>query len=614
MRHRATLTLHGLSEWQAARAAFSDTLAPFPVLQVDRLGRIVLANAAARDAFGLASASPGALAEILPDAGRLGLSECIERGGERLFCAKIGDRRWQMSLIGDPGSGVGHLYAQDISPYAAMTRDVAEIRQEQQRQQRELQCVYGLGEAISVRETAQEICREVVRLLPQAWRYPAYARGRIVLDGKEYVSEPFVMTHWGHSAAITVKGAVRGMVQVFYTQDCRHGDAEGPFLPEERRLLDVAARLLGEAIARRGAEAGNRAKALTLAQERNRLETILNSMGEGVVVTDGQARIVMMNPAMGELLQRAPEACPGRDFLDLMPDEAFRALWQKAKADNKDFAKERVVLGHPKPRVCWATQSCIHNMGAGETWRVTVFQDVTRELEIDQMKSDFVAAVSHELRTPMTSIKGFVTTLLGKPNVKPELRERFLTIMDEEADRLITLIEELLLIARLDSGQVMLERDPVALVELAHCVLAALGHVAEGKKLRLSIHTENPLPPVYGDAKRLHAVLHNLVENAIKFTPEGGWVRGRIFGQGASVVLEVADNGVGIPSEMHAKIFDRFYRVHREGEVVPGTGLGLFIVQEMVRLHEGRVEVQSEPGHGSRFRVFVPAAPGVAPG
>lgn len=607
------MTLHGLSEWQADPGAFSDTLAPFPVLQVDRSGRIVQANAAAKDAFGLAPAPLGSLAGIFPDAGRLRLPDCIDGGSERLFCAKIGDRRWQVSLVGDPGNNTALLYAQDISSYEAMARDVAEIRQEQQRQQKELQCVYGLAEAISVRETAQEICREVVRLLPRAWRYPEHARGRIVLDGEEYVSEPFEMTQWGHSAAITVKGAARGMVQVFYTRDCRHGDAEGPFLPEERRLLDVVARMLGEAIARRGAEAGNRAKALTLAQERNRLETILNSMGEGVVVTDSQARIVMMNPAMGELLKRAPEACTGRDFLDLMPDGAFRALWRKAEADAQDFAKERVVLGHPESRICWATQSCIHNMGAGETWRVTIFQDVTRELEIDQMKSDFVAAVSHELRTPMTSIKGFVTTLLGKPNVKPELRERFLTIMDEEADRLITLIEELLLIARIDSGQVVLERDPVALVELAQCVLATLGHVAEGKKLRLSIHTENPLPPVYGDAKRLHAVLHNLVENAIKFTPEGGWVRGRIFGQGASVVLEVTDNGVGIPREAQTKIFDRFYRVHREGEVVPGTGLGLFIVQEMARLHDGRVEVQSEPGRGSRFRVFVPAAPGAAP-
>ncbi len=601
-----------MSERMPGRRAPFDASSPFPVMQVDRSGSIARANPAAQAAFGLSPESPGLLSEVLPDAGRLNVPDCIASGAERVFCARIGGRRWQLTLIGHPGQGAGQIYAHDISPYEDMTREMAQIREAHQRQQKELMCVYGLAEAICVRETAQEICRDVVRLLPGAWRYPEYARGRIVLDGEEYLSQPFEMTRWGQSAVIMAEGAARGMVQVFYTRDCRHSGEEGPFLPEERQLLDAVARTLGEAIARRGAEADNRAKALILAQERNRLETILNSMGEGVVVTDSRTRVVMMNPAMGALLGLAPETCAGKDFLALMPDKAFRAVWRKTGADQGDFAKERVILGHPEPRMCWATRSCIHNMGAGETWHVTIFQDVTRELEIDQMKSDFVAAVSHELRTPMTSIKGFVKTLLGKPNVKPELRERFLTIMDEEADRLIMLIEELLLIARIESGKVMLERGPVALDELAQCAVATLTHVAEGKKLRLTIHTENPLPRVYGDAKRLHTVLHNLVENAIKFTPEGGWVRGRIFGQGAGVVIEVADNGVGIPKEAQGRIFDRFYRVHREGEVVSGTGLGLFIVREMVRLHDGRVEVESEPGQGSTFRVYVPAGAGAA--
>ena len=148
--------------------------------------------------------------------------------------------------------------------------------------------------------------------------------------------------------------------------------------------------------------------------------------------------------------------------------------------------------------------------------------------EIDQMKSDFVAAVSHELRTPMTSIKGFVRTLLGKPHVNPQLRTHFLTIMDEEADRLIMLIEELLLIARIESGQVLLECEPVALEETARHVTAALEQLAQAKDIRLAFDIDTPRPVVWGDAKKLHTVLHNLVDNAIKFTPNGGWVRGRI--------------------------------------------------------------------------------------
>lgn len=606
MRSDATGTLRQLFDRESGRMAPFDTLSPFPVIQFDASGGILQANDAARDAFGIPQGTV-TLERILPDVKRLDVPHCVATGGERVFCAKIRGRRWQLTLAGYPGHELGRLYGQDITCYEGITHEVVQIRDEHHRQQKELMCIYGLAEAICTRETAQEICRDVVHLIPEAWRYPECARARIVLDGEEYVSQPFEMTKWGQSAVIMAEGAARGMVQVFYIRDCRFPGEEGPFLPSERQLLDAIARTLGEAIARRGAEADSRAKALILTQERNRLETILNSMGEGVVVTDSHTRVVLMNPAMGELLGVVPLDCAGRDFLALVPDEAFREMWRATAGENRSFSKERVTLQGSEPRICWATRSSIHNMGLGETWHVTIFQDVTREHEIDQMKSDFVAAVSHELRTPMTSIKGFVKTLLGKPNVKPELREHFLTIMDEEADRLIMLIEELLLIARIESGKVSLERGPVALGGLAQRVVTTLEHVAAAKDIRFSIDVETALPVVYGDAKRLHTVLHNLVENAIKFTPGGGWVRGRIFSKAGEVILEVADSGVGIPKDMLEKVFDRFYRVHREGEVVPGTGLGLFIVHEMVRLHGGRLEVESEPGRGSVFRVCVPA-------
>lgn len=373
-------------------------------------------------------------------------------------------------------------------------------------------------------------------------------------------------------------------------------------------MLDAIARTLGEAIARRDAEADNRAKALILTQERNRLETILNSMGEGVVVTDSQTRVVMLNPAMRKLLGVGQTECAGKDFLSLVPDEVFRETWSTTAEAHRNFAKEQVTLSGPEPRICWATRSSIHNMGRGEMWHVTIFQDVTREHEIDQMKSDFVAAVSHELRTPMTSIKGFVKTLLDKPNVKPALRKHFLTIMDEEADRLIMLIEELLLIARIESGKVLLESEAVALGEVARRVWVTLGHAAQAKEIELTLDIDGSGPVVQGDAKKLETVLHNLVDNALKFTPHGGQVVVRAYGEGREAVLEVADNGIGIPAEGRDRIFDRFYRVHRDNEVVSGMGLGLFIVLKMVKLHGGRLEVESQPGKGSIFRVFLPAS------
>lgn len=602
----------GILRWlrgQGTEAEFQaplDALSPFPVMRLDGEGRIIEANEAAHEAFGLLAEDVTPLESLLPDSKRLDLQEIIAVGKRLVFCSEIRGRRWQWTLVADTDRRIGHLYAQDVSAYAHIPREVGRIREEHQRQQKELLCIYGLAEAICTHETAQEICGDVVNLIPQAWRYPEHARARIVLDGEEYVSQPFEMTRWGQSAVIMAEGAARGMVQVFYTKDCRCPGEEGPFLPEERQLLDAIARTLGEAIARRGAEADNRAKALILTQERNRLETILNSMGEGVVVTDSQTRIVMLNPAMKTLLSLKQADCAGKDFLSLVPDETFREVWYETAEAHQNFAKERVTLQCPEPRICWATRSPIHNMGQGETWHVTIFQDVTREQEIDQMKSDFVAAVSHELRTPMTSIQGFVKTLLGKPNAKPALREHFLRIMDEEADRLMMLIEELLLIARIESGKVLLEREPVALGELARHVAAALEHVAQTKAIEFAVDIDSPEPIVRGDAKKLHTVLHNLVDNALKFTPKEGWVHVHIRSEEDEALLEVADNGVGIPQEAREKIFDRFYRVHRENEVVSGTGLGLFIVHEMVKLHGGRIEVESEPGNGSVFRVYVP--------
>lgn len=591
----------------AESGAMLDALSPFPTVRMDTGGRILWANKAAREAFGPITEGDAGLETLLPDSERLDLPEAFATGKRLVFCAEIGGRRWQLTLVADADHEAACLYAHDVSLYAEVTREVGRIREEHRRQQKELLCIYGLAEAICIRETAQEICRDVVKLIPEAWRYPEYARARIVLDGEEYVSQPFKMTKWGQSAVIMAEGAARGMVQVFYTKDCRCRDEEGPFLPEERQLLDAIARTLGEAIARRGAEADNRAKALILTQERNRLETILNSMGEGVVVTDSQTRVVMLNPAMKTLLGVGEKDCTGKDFLALVPDEAFREIWCKTAEAHRDFAKEQVTLSGPEPRICWATRSAIHNMRHGETWHVTIFQDVTREHESDQMKSDFVAAVSHELRTPMTSIKGFVKTLLDKPNVKPALRKHFLTIMDEEADRLIMLIEELLLIARIESGKVLLEHERVALGEVARRVSATLEHMAHAKEIELVVDAGIPEPIVRGDAKRLRTVLHNLVDNALKFTPHGGHVRVRAYAQQGEAVLEVADDGIGIPTEARDKIFDRFYRVHRENEVTSGTGLGLFIVHEMVKLHGGRLEVESEPGKGSVFRVFVPA-------
>ncbi|MEA3366061.1 MAG: hypothetical protein U9Q79_10520, partial [Candidatus Hydrogenedentes bacterium] len=201
-----TGTLRWLRETAAERDGPLDETSPFPVIRVDGGGWILGANEAARETFGPLVGDGARLEGLLPDSERLGLPETLATGRRQVFCAKIGDRRWQLTLVADAEREVGYLYGQDISAYEDIARQAGRIKEEHQRQQKELLCIYGLAEAICMRETAQEICRDVVNLIPEAWRYPEHARARIVLDGEEYVSQPFEMTRWGQSAVIMAEG------------------------------------------------------------------------------------------------------------------------------------------------------------------------------------------------------------------------------------------------------------------------------------------------------------------------------------------------------------------------------------------------------------------------
>lgn len=587
---------------------FFDEHNPSPVFRFDATGRIIRANLAAEKEFGRGEGLPESLVALLPGGAPIDWAHCIRTGSGVNYCTEIRGRAYHMMLVGLPEAQVGHLYAIDITEYRRLSGEADSIRREYQRQLKELACIYGLAESISVRETVAEICHDVVQLIPPAWSFPEIARARILLDGNEFCSEPFDPTCWGQSAVVKVDGVARGMVQVYYVEQRKRASDDGMFLAAERQLLDGIARTLGEAIARRETEVENREKSRTLAQERNQFETILRGIGEGVVVTDSRTRVVMLNPAAQLLLGLLEEEALGADFLTLVPDQEFGRLWRETAATGGEFAKVDLAMGGDSPRTYWATRSAVHGMGSGEAWHVTILQDVTREREIARMKSDFVSAVSHELRTPMTSIKGFVTTLLRKRRMPPETRNHFLSIIDEEADRLIMLIEELLLIARIESGKVLLEREPVNLGRIVERVTAALSALAEAKDIQLVAEVAPNLAMPMGDAKKLHMVLHNLIENAIKFSPGKSLVRINAANSedGAEVVLQVADSGVGIDPAEHERIFERFYQVHRDREASSGTGLGLFIVREMVTLHGGAVRVDSAPGRGSTFTVVIP--------
>lgn len=206
----------------------------------------------------------------------------------------------------------------------------------------------------------------------------------------------------------------------------------------------------------------------------------------------------------------------------------------------------------------------------------------------------------------MTSIKAYAATILRDPNMPETTRHEFLTIIDEESDLLKNLIEGLLEISRVESGSVKFAREPVDITAVIGQVLTGLQHFADKKNIQLKTDISNELGQLHGDEGKIQSMIMNLVNNAIKFTPDNGWVSVSVHRQGGELLIRVSDNGMGIPKEALPKIFERFFRVHQSGQGIPGTGLGLAIVKDIVNMHNGRIEVESELGKGSTFTVFLP--------
>ncbi len=227
--------------------------------------------------------------------------------------------------------------------------------------------------------------------------------------------------------------------------------------------------------------------------------------------------------------------------------------------------------------------------------------------ELDRLKDEFVALVSHELRTPLTSITGYLELVLDDSELVPEHR-RFLEVVDRNADRLLRLVSDLLLVAQIESGKLVLEPQDVDLGDLATQSVEVLRPAADarGIDLRLDSH---PIPTMTGDPARLGQLLDNLVSNAVKFTEDDGRVVVALGLSGEDLVLAVSDNGIGIPVAEQRRLFDRFFRATTAQErAIEGTGLGLTIVHAIVRAHGGTIEVTSDAGQGTTFRVRLPVA------
>jgi PAS domain S-box-containing protein len=339
--------------------------------------------------------------------------------------------------------------------------------------------------------------------------------------------------------------------------------------------------------------------------ERGRSVAILANVADGIVAVDRDERIVLWNAAAERITGVPSEEALGR----AVPEVLQREL----RSESGGAAGDRLLPIRRGDNEVWLSLTeAVMRDPAGETaGRIFAFRDISAERVVEQMRSDFVSTVSHELRAPLTSIYGFAATLL-REDVQFEEEERnvFLIYIESEAQRLTTIVDKLLSVARLDAGDLQLE---VAPVDVRSLVSEVVDHARDEEKVDGGGHEfvldlpDAPLP-ARTDSDKLRQVLLNLVDNAVRFSPEGGTVTVGARRRSETIVLSVADQGVGIPDNEQERIFSKFYRV---GDAqTGGTGVGLFIAQGLVSALGGRITVQSTEGRGSSFIVELPARDG----
>jgi two-component system, OmpR family, phosphate regulon sensor histidine kinase PhoR len=343
-------------------------------------------------------------------------------------------------------------------------------------------------------------------------------------------------------------------------------------------------------------------------EDRQQLRTVLSSMVEGVIAIDPDQKILFANDRVGELLDFNPRTAVGRHLWELIRQRPLQTVIQIALAED-DTQHQTLALNMPGAR-SFAVQVA-RLPGARPRAAVLVFHDNTALRRLERLRQEFVANVSHELKTPLAIIKVCIETLIDGGVDDPVFRDRSLHRVADQAERLHNLIIDLLRLARIESETEAFTMEELDLGELAIRCLERSRSLAESKGTSLSA-----LPPPAGsppalvwiDEEAADQILENLVNNAIKYTPEGGRVTVRWGVEGDKVVLEVSDTGIGIPEAELPRIFERFYRVDKaRSRELGGTGLGLSIVKHLVGAMQGTVRAESTVGIGSTFTIHFQA-------
>jgi two-component system phosphate regulon sensor histidine kinase PhoR len=386
---------------------------------------------------------------------------------------------------------------------------------------------------------------------------------------------------------------------VDFAKRLARGDFSGTIKPKENDELSD----LGLALNKMSEDLQAFVKQIT--RERDQLHAILNGMVEGVMVTDRNSRIVLINDSFREIFQVA-EPIIDKSTSDVFRESQLIEALDRVMTRKEDIVETIEVLSPYRKYL----EAHIAILGSKDKprGRLVVFHDITRLKHLENVRRDFVANVSHEIRTPVTAIKGYVETIMENGSLDKERARSFLETILRNTDRMAKLVDDLLHLSKLESietSESLLEE--ISLSNVVNRVAESFEKLRQERQVQIKVNLPSHLPKIKATMSEVETVLENLIENAIKYGSDGGEISVSAQELEDAIEVTVADRGMGIPSDDQPRIFERFYRVDKaRSRVLGGTGLGLSIVKHIIQQYGGRVWVESDVGKGSKFHFTLP--------
>jgi len=385
-----------------------------------------------------------------------------------------------------------------------------------------------------------------------------------------------------------------------------------PFTPDQLRI--VVRRALEKRTFQKEAEILRRERERTLrdiATEKSKIKTIINCMGDGVLVCDRDSCMVLTNPAASRMLKISETSLLGNFLSECnLPSELSKTMEESLQIKDTGYTSvsQELSIGESGEIFLRAHTASVRNDIGEVMGSVTVLQDISHLKELDKMKSEFIAMVAHELRAPIAAVEQQLTVILNKmAGEVTEKQEKLLSRAKERTKGLLDLIKDLLDLSKIEAGKMVQYKEPLSLQEVIQIVVDLMRTEAENKKIDLQFSAPSKMLMINADRNSMEGIFTNLISNGIKYTPEGGKIWITLGEEGGFVKATVSDTGIGIKKEDLPRIFDKFYRVKTaETRQIIGTGLGLSIVKSIVDAHLGSISVESEEGGGTTFTVLLP--------